>query len=485
MDNVNVLIVFVSVLLLLCIAFSRFISRAGIPVLVFFILAGMLMGSEGIGGIYFDDAASASMIGNFALCYIIFAGGMATSWRSAKEVLQPGALLSTVGVLITALLVAAAARLLLGMTFQQCMLLGSVVSCTDAASVFSILRSNNMNLRSPLAPLLELESGSNDPAAYMLTVTMISLMDSETGAAGFAVMFLLQMAVGVIFGFAFGFICAWIINRIKLNSDGLYPVVAATMAELVFSSAQLAHGNGLLAVYIAAMVMGNVKLAHKTSLVRFFDGFSWLMQVLVFVTLGLLVFPSHLREVWLQALAVSAALMFLIRPAAVFLTLFRFRCPVKTKLFISLVGLRGASSIVFATYALKEGVPNADVIFDIVFFISLSSVVIQGSLLKPAAHLLGQIDKEDTTLVSRSFTDYEEEIGGTLYELRASKGSRAAGMAVSELRFPDGVRIMLIKRGESTITPTGKTRIMEGDVLMVTAANTDALLLLRDRLGLA
>lgn len=485
MGSFNLLIVFVSVLLLFCIAFSRFISRAGIPMLVFFIFAGMLMGSEGVGGVYFDDAAAASAIGNFALCYIIFAGGMATSWRSAKEVLLPGALLSTAGVLITALLVAAAASLLLGMTFRQAMLLGSVVSCTDAASVFSILRSNNMNLKSPLAPLLELESSSNDPAAYMLTVMMISLIKYESGPAGFAVMFVLQMAAGSLLGFAFGFGGAWVINRIKLNSDGLYPVVAATMAALVFSAVQLLHGNGLLGVYIAALVMGNVKLVHKTSLVRFFDGFSWLMQILVFVTLGLLVFPSHLRAVWLQALVISAVLMFIIRPAAVFITLFRFRYPAKTKMFVSLVGLRGASSIVFATYALKEGIAGADLIFDIVFFISLSSVIIQGSLLKPAAHLLDQIEDDDKTLVSRSFTDYEEDMEGTLYELRAPKGSRAVGMTVSDMKFPDGVRIMIIKRGESTIAPTGKTQLREDDVLMVTAQNMEALLSLRDRFGLA
>ena len=471
--------------MLFCIAFSRFISRAGIPMLVFFIFAGMLMGSEGIGGVYFDDAAAASTIGNFALCYIIFAGGMATSWRSAKEVLLPGVLLSTAGVLLTALLVAAAARLLLGMTFLHGMLLGSVVSCTDAASVFSILRSNNMNLRPPLAPLLELESSSNDPAAYMLTVMMISLIKSESGPAGFAVTFVLQMGAGAALGAAFGFAGAWIINRIRLNSDGLYPVVAAAMAALVFSAVQLLHGNGLLGVYIAAMVMGNVKLVRKTSLVRFFDGFSWLMQILVFVTLGLLVFPSHLRAVWLQALAVSAVLMFLIRPAVVFLTLQRFRYPAKAKLFVSWVGLRGASSIVFATYALREGISDADVMFDTVFFISLSSVIIQGSLLKPAAYLLGQIEDVDKTLVSRSFTDYEEDIEGKLYELRAAKDSRAVGMTVSDMKFPDSVRIMIIKRGESTIAPTGQTQIAEDDVLMVTAADTDVLLSLKERFGLA
>ena len=353
---------------------------------------------------------------------------MATSWKSAREVLLPGALLSTAGVMITAILVGVAAHFLLGLTLMQGLLLGSVVSCTDAASVFSILRSNNMNLKAPLAPLLELESSSNDPAAYMLTITIISLMKSDGGGFfGYALMFVMQLAVGAGLGFAFGFAGALLINRIRLNSDGLYPVVAATIASFVFAAVQLMRGNGLLGVYIAAMVMGNVKLVHKTSLVRFFDGFSWLMQILVFVTLGLLVFPSQLRAVWLPALVMSAALMFLIRPAAVFITLSGFKYPLKAKLFVSWVGLRGASSIVFATYALTEGIQNADTIFNMVFFISLTSVIIQGSMLTPVASMLGQLDKEDKTLVSRSFTDYEEDIQGTLYELRAVRGSKAVG----------------------------------------------------------
>ena len=485
MENANVLIVFVSAILLFCIAFSRLITKAGIPVLVFFIFAGMIMGSEGAGGIYFDNASAASSIGNFALCYIIFAGGMATSWKSAREVLLPGALLSTAGVMITAILVGVAAHFLLGLTLMQGLLLGSVVSCTDAASVFSILRSNNMNLKAPLAPLLELESSSNDPAAYMLTITIISLMKSDGGGFfGYALMFVMQLAVGAGLGFAFGFAGALLINRIRLNSDGLYPVVAATIASFVFAAVQLMRGNGLLGVYIAAMVMGNVKLVHKTSLVRFFDGFSWLMQILVFVTLGLLVFPSQLRAVWLPALVMSAALMFLIRPAAVFITLSGFKYPLKAKLFVSWVGLRGASSIVFATYALTEGIQNADTSFNMVFFISLTSVIIQGSMLTPVASMLGQLDKEDKTLVSRSFTDYEEDIQGTLYELRAVRGSKAVGMAVSDMKFPESVRIMLIKRGESTIAPTGKTLIKEGDTLMVTTGKTEALLALKERLAL-
>lgn len=486
MDNINALILFVSLILLFCIAFSRFLTKAGIPVLVFFILAGMIMGSDGIGGIYFDNAAVASTIGNFAICYILFAGGMATSWKSAREVLVPGVLLSTVGVIITAVLVGVAAYLLVGLTWLQGLLLGAVVSCTDAASVFSILRSNNLNLKAPLAPLLELESSSNDPTAYMLTIAIIGLMTApDSSFFSFVTLFVMQFVIGGVLGLAFGFAGAWVMNRIRLNSDGLYPVVAATLAALIYSAVQVMQGNGFLGIYIAGMVMGNMKLVYKSSLVRFFDGFSWLMQILVFVTLGLLVFPSQLPSVWLPALTISAMLMFIIRPAAVFLTLLPFKYTKKAQLLVSWVGLRGASSIVFASYALTYALPNGDVIFNMVFFISLTSVIIQGSLLAPMASLLDQLDHEDKTLVSRSFTDYEEELQGGLYELSVTKGSPAVGMAVQELKFPESVRIMLIRRGSGTVTPTGKTQVKEGDMLMVTANNTDVLLALKERLGFA
>lgn len=486
MEKATALVLFVSFILLFCIAFSRYLSKAGIPVLVFFIFAGMLMGSDGIGGIYFDDAAAASIVGNFAICYILFAGGMATRWRSAERVLLPGVLLSTEGVLITAFLAGAAAHFMAGLSWLQGLLLGAVVSCTDAASVFSILRSNNINLKEPLAPLLELESSSNDPAAYMLTIMIISVIGAPQGGFWrFALMFLFQLAVGGGLGFAFGFAGAWVVNRIRLNSDGLYPVVAVTLAALIYCAIQTLYGNGFLGVYIAGMVMGNVRLAHKNALVRFFDGFSWIMQIVVFVTLGLLVFPSQLSAVWLPALILSVMMIVVIRPAAVFLTLLPFRYSPKAKLFVSWVGFRGASSIVFATYALTNGISGGHVIFNTVFFISLTSVIVQGSLLKPVAKLLDQIETEDGTLVSRSFTDYEEELHGGLYELRAFKGSSAVGLPVSAMAFPDGVRIVMIKRGGRSLTPNGRTQICEGDVLVVTSDDTEPLLALRERLGLA
>ena len=486
MENVTYLILFISAILLFCIAFSRFLSKAGIPVLGFFIFAGMFMGSDGLGGIYFDNAAAASTIGNFAICYILFAGGMATSWKSARGVLVPGALLATWGVLLTAFLVGVSAHYLVGLTLMQGLLLGAVVSCTDAASVFSILRSKSMNLKGDVAPLLELESSSNDPTAYMLTITIVSLINSpDSGLMRFAGMFLAQFALGGALGFALGFAGAWIINRIKLNSDGMYPVVAVTIAALVYTIIQTLHGNGFLGIYIAGMVMGNVRLVQKGVLVRFFDGFSWLMQILVFVTLGLLVFPMQLPSVWLPAVVTSLLLMFVIRPVTVFFTLIPFNYQTKAKLLISWVGFRGASSIVFATYALTENIAQGDVIFNMVFIISLTSVIVQGSLLAPLAAMLDQLDTEDSTLVARSFTDFEEDFPGTLYELKAGQGSKAVGLFVKELDFPDEVRIIIIKRGGSALTPTGNTKLEVGDVLTVSAKGQQELLSLRTRLGLS
>lgn len=476
----------VSALLLFCVAFSRFLTKLGIPTLVFFILAGMLLGSDGIGGIFFDGAEEASRIGNMAVCYILFSGGLATRWDSVKPVLVPGVLLATVGVMATAALVAVFACFLLGLTVLEGLLLGSVVSCTDAASVFSILRSNNMNLKGTLAPLLELESSSNDPSAYMLTITVIGLMTSPGNTfIDFALMLVTQFAVGAGLGFLTGILGVKIINNLKLNSEGLYPVVMAALTAMIFSMTQMLHGNGLLAVYIAGMTMGNSKLTNKASLVRFFDGLSWFMQILAFVTLGLLVFPSQLPPILVPGLIMAFALMFVIRPLAVFPVLHFYDYSFKGKLLVSWVGFRGASSIVFATYALSNNITAGQTLFNMVFFISLTSVILQGSTLAPTARLLDQLDTEDNTLVARTFTDYEDDLSGTLYEMRVVRGSGAVGAMIQELRFPDFARVLIIKRGDKSVTPTGKTRLAEGDILMILADNTRGLLDLKEKWGLA
>ncbi|MEG2185317.1 MAG: potassium/proton antiporter [Cloacibacillus sp.] len=480
------MILFVSAILLFCIIFSRFLTKIGIPVLVFFIFAGMFLGSDGVGGVYFDGAKLAANIGNIAICYILFAGGMATRWGSIKDVLVPGTLLATAGVVITAVLVGVAAHFLVGFTLLEGLLLGSVVSCTDAASVFSILRSNGLNLKGNLAPLLELESSANDPAAYMMTIaTLALLLSPEKGFFSLAKMLLLQGAVGLAAGYVLGRAGAEIMSRVRLGSDGLYPVVAVVIAAFIYSAVQIMHGNGFLGIYTAGIVMGNSAMYQKKATVRFFDGFSWLMQITVFLTLGLLVFPSQLPPVMIPGLMISAVLMFVVRPLAVFPLLYFFDYSFKGKLLVSWVGFRGASSIVFAVYALTEGVPAGSAIFNLVFFISLTSVIIQGSMLRPIARMLGQLDDEDKSLVARTFTDYADEISGALYELRVLPGCAAVGQMVKDLKFPSGTRILIIQRECcGSVTPSGNTTLAPNDVLMVTADAPELLLPVKARLGL-
>lgn len=329
-------ILFFSSILLFCIIFSRFLARVGIPILVFFIFAGMFIGSEGVGGVYFDEAEIAGTIGNIAICYILFAGGMATRWDSIKEILTPGVLLATLGVVITAILVGAAAHFLTGLTLLEGLLLGSVVSCTDAASVFSILRSNGLNLKGTLAPLLELESSANDPAAYMMTVAVLSLMlPPEKNFSYLVKMFVLQGSIGLTLGYVLGRMGSELMKRVRLGSEGLYPVVAVIIAAFIYSLVQITGGNGFLGIYTAGIVMGNRPMKEKRGTIRFFDGFSWIMQITAFLTLGLLVFPSQLPSVMVPALIISAALIFVVRPLAVFPILHFFDYSFKGKLLVS------------------------------------------------------------------------------------------------------------------------------------------------------
>ena len=481
------MIFWVSGILLLCFIFSRFMTKVGVPVLVFFIFAGMMLGSDGIGGVYFDEAKTAMNIGNIAICFILFAGGLATRWSSVKPALAPGVLLATVGVVITAALVGAAAHFLLGFTPLEGLLLGSVLSCTDAASVFSILRSNGLNLKGDLAPLLELESSANDPAAYLMTISVLALMTAPTySAASLVKMLAVQTAAGIAGGCLLGYAASELMNRIRLGSEGLYPVAALLAAAFIYSSIQLVNGNGFLGVYIAGIIMGNRYLKHKRETVRFFDGFSWLMQIAVFLTLGLLVFPSQLPGVMVPALIISAVLMLAVRPAAVFAIVSFFRYSFKEKLLVSWVGFRGASSIVFALYGLTGNVPAGNVIFNMIFFTSMTSVIIQGSLLRPLAKWLDVLDTGDRSLVARTFTDYADEMSGALYKMQVSAGSPAAGKMIKELEFPDSARILVVQRdGSGTITPCGSTLIMENDTLMITADSPETLLPVKSRLRLS
>lgn len=455
------------IILLICAVSSKVLYKYGIPTLTIFLVIGMLMGSEGIGGIYFDDSKLAQYLCNFGLVFIMFSGGFDTNWKTAKPVAISAGVLATLGVALTAFLVGVFAHYALGLTLFEGLLLGSIISSTDAASVFSILRSKKLNLKNGLAPMLEMESGSNDPIAYMLTTVFLGLLIGE--GQNIWLLLLMQIAVGIIIGILTGNIAVKLINNINLDIDGLYSIIVFGVAILSYSGASLLSGNGFLAVYITALIMGNSRLVHKISLVRYFDGMSWLMQILLFFTLGLLVFPSKLVEVALTGIAVAAFLTFVARPVAVFCVLSIFKRSIKERLLVSWVGFRGAASIVFATYPLTAGLPVADMIFNTVFFVALVSVLVQGTFFIPIARKLDLIGKEETVL--KTFTDYSGEIHAELLEVKIPKGSSMEGKAIMDLDIPMDILIVMIRRDGKLITPRGATVLKAGDTMMIAGDN--------------
>ena len=347
----------IALLLLTGIIASKTSGKLGVPVLALFLAVGMLAGSEGLGGINFDNAKMAQSLGIFALTFILFSGGLDTKWEMVKPVMWQGIMLSTFGVMITALTIGYLLYLLTEFTFSEGLLLGAIVSSTDAAAVFSILRSKNIGLRGRLRPLLEFESGSNDPMAFFLTILMVSFI---TGASespwNIFPLFFQQMIIGGIIGIIAGKLMVWMINKIKLEHDGLYPVFVMALVLLTFSASSLVNGNGFLAVYLAALILGNSKFIHKKSLMKFFDGQAWLMQIIMFITLGLLVFPSRMVPLIGIGLLISFILIFIARPLGVYLSLLPFKMKTREVAFISWVGLRGAVPIVFATYPMLANV---------------------------------------------------------------------------------------------------------------------------------
>lgn len=452
-----------AIVLLVCSLSSKVLYKYGIPTLIFFLAIGMFMGSEGPGGIYFDNPELAQSLCNLGLIFIMFSGGFGTSWKTAKPVALAAGTLATLGVVLTAFLIGIFAHFALGFTFLEGMLLGSIVSSTDAAAVFSILRSQKLNLKSGLAPMLEMESGSNDPMAYMLTTIFLGLLTGKVQN----VWLLLgtQIFVGVLVGVVIGKAAVWLINHINLDIDGLYSVIVIGIALLSFSAADMFSGNGFLSAYITGLIMGNSRLVHKISLVRYFDGLTWLMQILLFFTLGLLVFPSRLLDVTFAGVGVAAFIIFVARPLAIFPILTLFKRPVKEQLLVSWVGFRGAASIVFATYPLSQGLIIADDIFNIIFFVALVSVLVQGTFFIPIARKLDLVAQEGTVL--KTFTDYSGELHAELLEVNIPKGSILENKAIMDVDIPSDVLIVMIKRGGKIITPRGTTVIKAYDTLML------------------
>jgi cell volume regulation protein A len=458
-----------SVLLLASVIASKTSGRLGVPALLLFLVIGMLAGSEGPGRIEFDDLRLAQSLGVLALALILFAGGADTDWRLVRPTLWEAVALSTLGVLATAVTLAALLHVLLQYSFLQALLLGAIVSSTDAAAVFAVLRSKRVGLRGRLKPLLELESGSNDPMAVFLTLAMIGvLMEGALNLGAIAVGFVLQMAVGGAAGYGIGKGMVWFANRVRLEYEGLYPVLTLALVLFTYGVTATVGGNGFLAVYIAGLVMGNSDFIHKRSIVRVHDGLAWLMQIVMFLALGLLVFPSRLLTVAVPGLATAALLMFVARPAGVFLALLPSRMPLAEKAMVAWVGLRGAVPIVLAMFPLLGGVPGADHLFNLVFFVVLTSVLLQGMSIPAAARWLGvdvgverQPVPPDVTAVANA--------SATVKEIRIPPGSTTAGKRVFDLALPPGALVVLLRRGEHVMIPDGGTAIEEGDVVLFLA----------------
>ncbi|QCR21408.1 potassium/proton antiporter [Pontibacter sp. SGAir0037] len=457
-----------SILLMVSIIISRSLGKFGIPALVLFLGVGILAGSEGIGGIYFNDSQSAQSLGTIALTIILFSGGLDTRWESTRPVLWRGVMLSTFGVFITAILVGLFAYWFLNFSLLEGLLLGAIVSSTDAAAVFSILRSKNIGLKNNLRPTLELESGSNDPMAYFLTVSFTFLI-ANPGASIWQLvpMFFIQMVLGALIGLLMGRFMTLTINRIRLEQEGLYPAMTLAMVFFTYAFTNVIGGNGFLAIYIAAVILGNSRYLHKGSLTRFYDGLAWLMQILMFLTLGLLVFPSQILPVIGIGILISLFLIFVARPLSVFIGLSFFRTTLQEKLYVSWVGLRGAVPIVFATYPLLAGVERSDMIFNIVFFIVLTSVMLQGTTLSLVAKWLNLDQKSESLRRIRLGEDMGYDTMSTLVEIKLADGSPAAGKSLLQLHLPKVSLVVLIDRQGKFITPNGSTVLEAGDKLMV------------------
>ncbi len=457
-----------STLLLISIVAGKTSFRFGIPTLLLFLTIGMLAGSDGIGGIYFDNPKIAQFIGVVSLNFILFSGGLDTCWSTVKPVLKEGIALSTLGVLLTAVGLGFFVHFITDFSIYESLLLGAIVSSTDAAAVFSILRGKNLALKKNLRPTLELESGSNDPMAYVLTIAFLSLVTSpDKSLLSIIPFFLQQMALGAVAGFLFGKLSKWIINRIKLDFEGLYPVLVIALMFITFSTTDAIGGNGFLAIYICSVYLGNQNIIHKKTILRMFDGLAWLMQIVLFLTLGLLVFPTQIVPFIGVGLLISLFLIFVARPLAVFISLLPFKMRTKRRLYISWVGLRGAVPIVFATYPLLAGIEQANTIFNIVFFISVSSVIIQGTSLSRVAKWLDVGLPEEEKKLNPTDLLLSEHPRTVMEEIPIREGCPAIGQQIVDLHFPSNAIIAMIQRDNNYLIPKGSTYIEPNDRLIV------------------
>ncbi len=458
----------VALLLFLGVFSSKLSSQFNVPILLMFLGVGMLAGSDGLGGIEFSDASAANYLGTVAMAFILYSGGLDTNFRSIKSVLGYGTLLASAGVLLTAILLGIGVTFVLGCDWKWGMLLGAVVSSTDAAAVFAILRSKSVSLQGRLQPLLELESGSNDPMAAFLTVFMIGIIQNpETSYWSIFPAFFGKMSIGIVWGYLVGRAGAWLYTKLKLDYEGLYFVLGISLVLFAYGIAECIYGNGFMACYVCGLTMGNLRFNYKKGLVRFSDGVGWLMQVMLFLVLGLLVFPKQLPGIAISGFILALLLMFVARPAAVLLCMIRSPYSMRERLLISWVGLRGAAPIVFATFPLLAGIENAGLLFNLVFFIVIASVLIQGRTLMPFARLL-KLDKPLNHKV-RAPIELEETdtLNSKMFEFEIPPDAPFVNKTLAEMKLPPGVLVLLLRRNNHFILARGNTRLEAGDGMLM------------------
>ncbi len=472
-----------SVLIFSSILISKAGYRFGLPSLLLFLVAGMLFGVDGLG-LKFDDAKQAQFIGMCALCIILFSGGMETKIKEIRPILAPGLILSTLGVVLTTVFTGLFIYVLsvwdacpISLPLVTCLLLAATMSSTDSASVFNILRNSKMRLKNNLQPMLELESGSNDPMAYILTIILIQLANTLAGDASGDLSawmvtkdalktLVLQFGVGCVGGAVFGIITVWFLRRVNLNNAPLYAIMLLSVMFFSYTVTTYLSGNGYLAVYIAGIIIGNKQIPYRKDILSFFDGITWLVQIVMFVVLGLLVNPHEMMKTALVALLIGVFMIFIARPLSVFISLAPFRkITTGSKAFISWVGLRGAAPILFATYPVVAGVDGADLIFNIVFFITLLSLVLQGSSITASARMLKL--NEDIPEDDNNFGVEIPEEAGKLVEITLTEESLTHGNTLKELKLPEGMLVMMIKRQDRFIVPNGSVELRAGDKLLI------------------
>lgn len=491
-DSGNILLIG-AILLFFGIIAGKAGSRFGVPVLLLFLGVGMIFGSDGVG-IQFNNPQSAQFIGMIALSIILFSGGMDTKYSEIKPVAGQGIILATLGVVLTTAVTGCFIWSMSGVVsgsyalpLTEALLMAAVMSSTDSASVFSILRARKQGLKEKLRPMLELESGSNDPMAYMLTLLLIQINQAPADEISFwysFFMFVQQMSIGAMAGFLLGKLSVWMMNHLNVENHSFYPILLLAFVFFTFSVTDLIKGNGYLAVYVAGLVVGNHKIQHKKSVLTFFDGLTWLFQIAMFITLGLLVNPRDLLPVAVFGLIVAVFMILVARPVSVFCCLLPFRrMSSKAKLYVSWVGLRGAVPIIFATYPLIADLQYASFLFNVVFFITIVSLITQGTTVSFMANFLGVVEKEKKHCNDFGM-ELPEESKSSMSEIEVTENFLEQGNHLMDLALPDNTLVVMVKRDNHFFIPRGGTKLLIGDKLLVITDNDEELENTYRRLGI-